>query len=115
MTDPIEEIKADVADALLEPDDVLESELRSLWFDLNEARNHAINGVWSMQCDSLVYRIARLTNFIGKPTDWSRIQFPLLLNGWYEAINEAAGFPTPLSDEDRALVQFYSDMMKAKS
>ncbi len=79
--------------------------LRSLaWGELQEARRQALNGRWSMNCDSLVDRIVGLTSLVG-PEPWESVQVDLILDGLYEAIHEAGGYPTPLSDDDRRRAQ----------
>lgn len=82
--------------------DAVADELQMLWGDLSDARRYAANGAWSIRCDSLVYRIMRLTLSTGRPTPWDEVQVDLLLDGTYEAIHSAIGTPTPLSAEDRA-------------
>jgi hypothetical protein len=104
---PLEEIKKAVAEYIAEPDEPgheLEQELENLWYDLSTARRNALNGVWSMACEGAVRRIVRLTRLTGKPTDWGNIQMELIMNRWYETLNEAAGYPTPLTDEEHAYV-----------
>jgi hypothetical protein len=107
MVDP--DLTRAIADALEQgpddTDDPIADELAMLWDDLDRAQHYALNGRWSMDCDSKVYRIIRLTKHTGKPTPWDQVQVSLLLNGWYEAINAGAGFPTPLTDEQRAEAQ----------
>jgi hypothetical protein len=99
----MEQARKSAIEALNEPpDDVLAYIQECAWDDLLKARRDAINGAWSIQCDSVVHRIAWLTKHTEKPTPWGDIQVDLLLDGTYEAIHEAIGFPTPLSDEDRA-------------
>lgn len=98
-----EHARKSAVDSLNEPpDDVLAYIQECAWDDLLKARRDAINGDWSIQCDSVVHRIAWLTKHTKKPTPWGDIQVELLLDGTYEAIHEAIGMPTPLSDEDRA-------------
>lgn len=80
----------------------VDDELVALWDDLDVARGCAINGRWSMACDSLTYRIMRLTLHTKRPTPWGHIQVDLLLDGTYEAIHEAIGMPTPLTPTARA-------------
>ncbi|MFJ6119796.1 hypothetical protein [Streptomyces sp. NPDC092129] len=54
-----------------------------MWGDLNEARQSAINGQWSIRCDNLEARIKSLTQVVG-PTPWDEIQIPLLELGIYQ-------------------------------
>jgi len=67
-------------------------ELADLWSDLHTARRAAINGVWSMQCDRLVWRIKSLTPLVGA-TPWEEIQIPLLEDGLYQRIHSELGIP----------------------
>lgn len=105
---PIEEIQDAVSEYLAEqPEEAgheLEQELMNLWYDLDTSRENAINGIWSMDCESKVRRIVRLTRLSTNPSDYGDVPMSLIVNGWYEALNEAAGFPTPLTDEQRAEV-----------
>jgi hypothetical protein len=69
---------------------VAREELACLWYDLHEARMYAINGKWSMKCDSLVERIKDLTLLVG-PTPWEEIQIPLLGLGIYQRVHAELG------------------------
>lgn len=82
----------------------LAEEVGYLWSDLDEAKRHAINGHWSMQCDWLVTRIVRLTRLAG-PTSWGEIPITLLLDGTYQGILAAAdiAFDEPDMAEVRAV------------
>lgn len=82
------------------PDSALRWLLRLAWSDLQAARLRALNGRWSIECESGVGRIVGLTRLAG-PVPWQEIQVDLILDGIYERIHEAIGTPTPLSDEDR--------------
>jgi len=102
-----------VADAANDPagepaslDDVLREELEALWGDLDQAYKAALNGMWSMGCDWLVTRIVRLTRFAGV-TPPGATTFPLLLNGVYEGVLDAAGIahePVDLDEMRRIAV-----------
>lgn len=83
------------------PEAALRSLLRRTWGDLQAARGRANRGVWSMECDWLVQRIIGMTRLVG-PVPWEEIQVDLLLDGIYERVHEAAGTPTPLTEDDRA-------------
>lgn len=109
-----DEARRNAVESLEEPvdGDVLAYIQEVLWNDLMEARRNAINGVWSIQCGSLVHRIVWLTKHTEKPTPWESIQVDLLLDGTYEAIHEAIGMPTPLSPADRARAQEVLDRRK---
>lgn len=71
-------------------EDAARWELVLLWDDLNHARRSAINGVWSMACDSLVSRIGMFTRLVG-PTPWEQIQIPLLEDGTYQRVHAELG------------------------
>jgi len=75
--------------------------LACAWNELQNARRSALNGSWSMQCDFAVHKIMGLTDLVG-PIDWGEVQVDLILDGMYERIHERAGYPTPLTDLDRA-------------
>lgn len=75
-------------------------ELMRLWDDLARARQHAIRGCWSMECDSLTHRIVALTRHVGA-TDWTDIQAPLIRSGLYERIHREAGLEHPPIDWER--------------
>lgn len=81
------------------PDSALRHLLELAWNDLYSVRRRALNGRWSMDCDSQVCRIIGLTRLVG-PLSWEHIQVDLLLDGVYERIHEAIGMPTPLQDDD---------------
>lgn len=99
----VDEAIAELAEAPEEyasPDAALRHLLDLAWGDLQRARHHALNGVWSMECDSAVHRIAGLTRLVG-PISWRAVQVDLILDGIYERIHAAIGTPTPLTDADR--------------
>lgn len=75
-------------------EEVARTELAFLWGDLNDARMYAINGQWSMRCDSLVERIKHLTPLVG-PTPWDEIQIPLLELGIYQRIHAELDIDVP--------------------
>lgn len=92
-----------VQEALTEPveDDPIMSEMESLWGDLEEAKRHARNGVWSMGCDYAIYRIVRLTRHAGRPVPADAVPFTLLLDGTYTHVHEAMGIePEPFDAEE---------------
>jgi hypothetical protein len=70
------------------------------WHDLQDERRQASNGRWSVACDGQVARIVGLTRLVG-PLPWEEVSVDLILDGVYERIHEAAGIPTPLSEDDR--------------
>lgn len=78
------------------------------WDELQTARGEALNGRWSMRCDSAVERIIGITKLVG-PIPWEEIQVDLILDGIYERIHEAIGTPTPLSADDRQRAQAVKD------
>lgn len=89
-----------------------ESALRWLltlaWGELQIARDSALDGRWSINCDGLVERIVGLTRLIG-PLEWEHVNVDLILDGVYERVHEAMGMPTPLSDENRRRAQSVKD------
>lgn len=93
-------VREAMEDALGDLGEAAKQELASLWHDLWWARDSALNGVWSMGCDSVVYRIVRLSRLVGS-TPWEQIQVSLLLDGTYEGILSAAGVPFAAPDMER--------------
>lgn len=67
-------------------EDAARWELELLWGDLHDARRYAVNGEWSIRCDTLVERIQMFTRLVG-PTPWENIQIPLLEDGTYQRIH----------------------------
>lgn len=105
--DPLEDIDAaarQVHEEYATPDSALRWLLSLAWGQLLEAKRGAINGRWSIQCENVVDRIAGLTRLVG-PQEWESVPVDLILNGWYERVNAAAGHPTPLTDDDRRRAQ----------
>jgi hypothetical protein len=90
------------------PESALRWLLQSAWYDLQQARESAINGKWSIACDGQVSRIVGLTQLVG-PQSWEPVPVDLILDGVYERIHEAMGNPTPLSDDDRRRAQAVKD------
>ena len=82
---------------------VAREELACLWGDLDEARRSAINGSWSVRCDSLEERIKDLARVVG-PTPWERIQIPLLELGIYQRIHADLGIDAPEVQPDMDVV-----------
>ncbi|MFE9735443.1 hypothetical protein ACFYO9_33870 [Streptomyces sp. NPDC005863] len=74
--------------------EVAREELARLWSDLETARQHALNGQWSVACDDIEERIKALTPLIG-PTPWGDIQIPLLELGIYQRIHADLGIDGP--------------------
>jgi len=89
-----------------------ESALRWLlelaWADLQAARRRAMDGRWSMECDSAAARIVGLSRLVG-PVSWEDIDVELVLDGLYERLYEVIGTPTPVSDDDRQQCQAILD------
>lgn len=77
--------------------DATRTELADLWSDLSTARQFAIGGVWSMQCDNLAYRIVCLSRLVG-PTPWGDVGVDVLLDGLYERLHVEAGIAYPPID-----------------
>jgi len=73
-------------------DEAASIEQEQLWADLDNAVTSARNGVWSMQCDNLQWRIIHLARLVG-PTPWEQIQVTLLRSGVYGRILDEAGIP----------------------
>lgn len=79
------------------PDDLAaaaRNELVHLWHDLGEARRFANNGVWSVQCDNLAYRIVALSRVVGA-CPWGEVDVDVLLDGLYVRLHDEAGIPYP--------------------
>lgn len=109
--DPLEQVgeaAAQVNEEYATQESALLHLLYCSWHDLLDAQRRAINGRYSIDCESIVGRIAGLTRLMG-PISWESVPVALLLNGWYERINEACGHPTPLSAEARATAQEIQD------
>jgi hypothetical protein len=80
-----------------------------LWEELNRALYNAINGTWSVGCDSVVAKIAPVARMVG-PTEPSKVHWKILAGGLYEAILVKAGVEVPefdLSDEYWQLMYKY--------
>lgn len=80
-------------------EDVAREEQALLWDDLDRAVASALNGRWSIGCDSLKERIVAFAKILG-PTPWDEIQVPLLRSGVYETILKEAGIDCPPIDWD---------------
>lgn len=96
--------QAGPAEEYATPDSALRWLLILAWADLQSARQRALNGRWSMECDGHVARIAGLTRLAG-PAPWGEVDADLILDGVYERIHVAVGAPTPLSDDDQSQVR----------
>jgi hypothetical protein len=104
MTRPLPEKPIFTAEELTNaedyPDDLgaaARTELVNLWHDLGQARRSAINGVWSVHCDHLAYRIVMLSRIVGA-CPWGDIDVDVLLDGLYARIHDEAGIPYPEID-----------------
>jgi hypothetical protein len=93
---------------------VAREELACLWGDLETARQSAINGTWSIQCDNLTERIKDLTAVIG-PTPWDEIQIPLLELGIYQRIHAELGTDSPKVQPDMEKVAELRARMDAQA
>lgn len=78
------------------------------WHALKDAQRTALNGSWSIQCESEVRKIVNLTRLVG-PISWDRVPCEFVVNGIYERIHTAMGVSTPVSDSDRADAQAVID------
>jgi hypothetical protein len=90
------------------PDAALRWLLQCAWCDLQDARRRAIDGVWSIECETVVARIVGLTRLVD-PQRWESVPVELILDGLYERLHETIGCPTPLSGADRARAQAVMD------
>jgi len=81
------------------PEAALRWHLILAWSELQQARRSALDGRWSIACESRLEAIVGLTGLVG-PLPWEEVPLNLILDGLYERIHEAAGTPTPLTDED---------------
>lgn len=81
-------------------EDAARQELAMLWSDLTNARRSALNGVWSIRCENVAYRIVMLSRFVG-PTSWQDVDVDLLLDGVYAKVYDEAGIDYPPIDWDR--------------
>lgn len=102
----------------------IRDELDSLWDDLAKARDTAIRGKWSMQCDSLADRIKNLTALVG-PTPWRSIDLALLEDGIYQRVHTELGVGAPVDmaavvearvrlNEDRGRIRREADERRAE-
>jgi hypothetical protein len=73
--------------------DLIRWESVCLWGDLHDAKRHAINGGWSMGCDSIVARILMFARVVGH-VPWKFVPIALLADGTYSKVYE-----TILSEE----------------
>lgn len=81
--------------------DLIAWELECLWDEFDDARQKAINGVWSIGCESKLFRIVVLTRFLGRATDWGSVPYRVLLDGTYTRVHEAMGIePQPFDVEE---------------
>lgn len=103
-----EAIAASDIDEYVTPESALRWLLTLAWSDLQTARHTAINGRWSIACDSHVNRIIGLTSLVG-PISWEEIQVDLILDGIYEQIHGAIGTPTPLTNDEHLQAQWIKD------
>ena len=80
-------------------DDAVHRELEHLWADLGNAMRNAYKGRWSVGCDNLVTRIVQLSRVAGTWLPWENVQYPMLLDGTWQAITTAAGITVPVPGE----------------
>ncbi len=74
-------------------------ELEHLWHDLHNARQVAVNGVWSIQCENLAYRIVMLSRLAGALSA-DHVQVDVVLDGLYERLHREARIEYPPIDWD---------------
>jgi hypothetical protein len=79
-------------------------ELGFLWDDLDAARNHAMNGDWSTECDDVAERIKMFTRLIGV-TPWEKVPMTLLENGVYQRIHAEMGVDAEVDMEQVARIR----------
>jgi hypothetical protein len=88
--------RAALAYHLAEPPGTLEDaardELVALWSDLADAQEHALDGQWSIGCEWITARIARLSRLVG-PVDWQAVGMSTVLDGTFVAVSDAIGVP----------------------
>ncbi len=82
---------AEEAERAETPAEAVELELVDLWYDLYLARRHAARGGWSMGCENTVGRIITLTRVLDRGTSWRKVVAPLLVDGIWQAVHDAAG------------------------
>jgi hypothetical protein len=106
-----ESVKVALEDLEEDPsvDPAIATELEYLWGDLSWALRGAINGVWSQQCDNLVWRIVLLTRHTGQPTPWGDVSIELLESGVYQALHDAMGIPAPVDMQRVAKIREHID------
>jgi hypothetical protein len=93
---------------------VAREELACLWGDLEIARQYAINGTWSVNCDNITQRIKDLTAVIG-PTPWDEIQIPLLELGIYQRTHAELDIDAPEVQPDMDRVAKVRASMNAQA
>lgn len=90
----------------------LTEELEALWDDLNCAKQRALNGVWSIECDGLAERIGVISLIVG-PINQDSVQVPLLLDGTYERVHAAVGITHAPVDHD-ARQKWWNDYLASQ-
>lgn len=89
----------------------IEDEQVSLWHDLYQAIDNAINGSWSMAASNVAVRIVGAARLVG-PTHPYQVQWPLVQGGVYEAVLTAGGLPLhPILDDVSEMART-DEMMK---
>lgn len=69
-------------------------ELQCLWEDLEQAQRYAMDRVWSIACEDIAQRIVDATSLVG-PVSWRNIGMTLIVNGWFERMNNRIGINNP--------------------
>lgn len=88
---------SDIEAQMVKFEDLLIEEQESLWYDLFNAMHYAINGYWSIDVESKLYRICRLIDAT-EPVKWEKIQIALLTTGIYQAVLTNMGLNVPHID-----------------
>jgi hypothetical protein len=80
-------------------EDAARDELVALWSDLADAQEHALDGQWSIGCEWITARIARLSRLVG-PVAWQSVGMSTVLDGTFVAVSDAIGVPYAKPTDD---------------
>lgn len=75
-------------------------ELQCLWHDLFDDIDRALNGEWSIACESTIHRLIVLMKATGQHTPWQQIGMTYLRTGVYEAVMNETGIQYQPVDYD---------------